>query len=41
MVLAVPDAEAHGVVALLVDNGRPARVIGELVAGSGVVHLRR
>jgi phosphoribosylformylglycinamidine cyclo-ligase len=41
MVLAVPGHEADGVVATLADHDRPARVIGELVGGSGRVDLRR
>lgn len=41
MVLAVPAAEADGVVATLAANERPARVVGDLVAGSGRVDLRR
>jgi len=39
MVLAVPDDEAAGVVATLADHGRPARLVGELVAGSGQVRI--
>ncbi|MAG03466.1 MAG: phosphoribosylformylglycinamidine cyclo-ligase [Acidimicrobiaceae bacterium] len=41
MVVAVPAAEAHEVVDLLAANDRRARVIGELVDGTGVAHLRR
>ena len=41
MVLAVPAAEAEAVVATLAANDRSARVVGELVAGSGRVDLRR
>ena len=41
MVLAVPGHEADGVVVTLADHDRPARVIGELVEGSGRVDLRR
>ena len=40
MVLAVPRAEADGVVATLADNDRRARVIGELAAGTGAVVYR-
>ena len=41
MVLAVLGHEADGVVVTLADHDRPARVIGELVEGSGRVDLRR
>jgi phosphoribosylformylglycinamidine cyclo-ligase len=41
MVLAVPADEADKVVATLAAHDRPARVIGELVEGSGHVDLRR
>jgi phosphoribosylformylglycinamidine cyclo-ligase len=41
MVIAVPQAEAHEVVDLLAANDRRARIIGELVDGTGVVHLRQ
>ena len=41
MVLAVPAAEAEAVVATLAANDRSARVVGERVAGSGRVDLRR
>ncbi len=41
MVIAVPAVEAHEVVDLLAANDRRARVIGELVDGTGVAHLRR
>ncbi len=37
MVLVVPPSEADGVVATLASGARPARVIGELVAGTGTV----
>jgi hydrogenase maturation factor len=37
MVLVVPPAEADGVVATLASGDRPARVIGELVSGTGTV----
>ncbi|MEO2087367.1 MAG: phosphoribosylformylglycinamidine cyclo-ligase [Acidimicrobiales bacterium] len=37
MVLVVPPAEADGVVATLAAGARPARVIGELVPGTGTV----
>jgi len=36
----VPRAEVNGVVATLADNDRRARVIGELVAGTGAVVYR-
>ena len=38
-VLAVPAAEADAVVATLVAHDRPARIVGELVAGTGRVRL--
>ena len=41
MVLAVPASAADGVIATLAAHDRRARVIGELVAGSGQVDLRR
>jgi len=39
MVLAVPAAEADAVVVTLVAHDRPARIVGELVAGTGRVRL--
>ncbi len=39
MVLAVPATEADAVVATLAAHHRPARIVGELVAGTGRVHL--
>jgi len=39
MVLAVPDRDADAVVAMLASHDRPARVVGELTAGSGQVRM--
>jgi phosphoribosylformylglycinamidine cyclo-ligase len=41
MVLAVPGHEADAVIGTLGAHDRPARIIGELVEGSGLVDLRR
>jgi phosphoribosylformylglycinamidine cyclo-ligase len=39
MVLAVPDRDSDAVVAMLASHDRPARVVGELTAGSGQVRM--
>ena len=39
MVLVVPAIDVDGVVATLAAHARPARVIGELVTGSGQVRM--
>jgi phosphoribosylformylglycinamidine cyclo-ligase len=39
MVLVVPAIDVDGVVATLAAHDRPARVIGELVTGSGQVRM--
>jgi len=41
MILAVPDAAVRPVLHALEAHGHAARVIGEVVAGSGQVHVRR